>query len=126
MKALFVQFTFMCLALGENSKIIQHTLNDMLKCVDQCIAVPPNNDLLNAMEILNISSIEMMKLNKKSATGTARSIIKFKFPDPPIDFRLSDVNKEIVDAIICKYSFDVLMFHWNDFSQRLLEAISSK
>ena len=106
----------MYLASAEHSAIVQHTLNDMLKCVDQCIAVPHNNnDMVNVMQILNISAIEMIKLNKKSATGTARSIIKFKFPDPPIDFRLPNVNKEIVDAIICKHSSNVLMFHRHDF-----------
>ncbi|CAF1399834.1 unnamed protein product [Adineta ricciae] len=81
---------------AEHNEIVQHTLNDMLTCVDHRIAVPHNNnnDMANAMQILNISSIEMMKLNKRTATGTARSIIKFKVPDPPVDFRLPNVDKE--------------------------------
>ncbi|CAF1314433.1 unnamed protein product [Adineta ricciae] len=53
------------------------------------------NGLLLAIDDKMLSS-----LKRENATCSARSILKFLFPDPEIHFKLSNVDKSIVDSIV--------------------------
>lgn len=45
---------------------------------------------------------KLANCNQKTATGTARSIIKCMYPDCDSNSRYSDVDKSVVNAIIGK------------------------
>ena len=54
--------------------------------------------------VLNMDSNKLTKCNKKTATATARSVIKSMYPSCNSDLRYSDVDRSIVDSIIGKLS----------------------
>lgn len=58
--------------------------------------------LSEVMESLNMTEKELLSCHGKSATSTARKIIRFMFPNPEDDFKFSDVADSIVDGIISK------------------------
>ena len=64
-----------------------------------------NDQMLNAAQILNINPDVLLKLKKHTATSTARTILKHLFPSPPANFTLSDVDRTVADAIVCKSKF---------------------
>ncbi|CAF3901369.1 unnamed protein product [Rotaria sp. Silwood1] len=55
------------------------------------------NDILL---ILKMDANKLTKCNKKTATATARSVIKCMYPSCDSNFRYSDVDKSIIDCII--------------------------
>ena len=59
-------------------------------------------------ETLGIDEIGLSKLNKKTATATARAVIRYKYQNPPLYFSLADVDKSFIDAIISKFTFSYL------------------
>jgi hypothetical protein len=56
--------------------------------------------LIDVMRKLGMDNNELAKCNKKTATSTVRSIIKFIYPNPEPDFKYTQVNKSIIDAAI--------------------------
>ncbi|UJR12984.1 hypothetical protein I4U23_000010 [Adineta vaga] len=108
----------------EDVEIVQNTLNDMFEGVNRCgIVLDNNKNTMNAMKLLNIDNDGMIKLNKATATAIARSLIKHKFPNPPINFKLVDVDTEIIDAILLLSK----LAHPNDMSSaaKIRRAISN-
>ena len=65
--------------------------------------------MLNAIQTLNIDPNTLLKLKKETAAATARSILKYKFPNPAINVKLTDVDKALIDAVVDKYNF----FHFH-------------
>ncbi|CAF1624993.1 unnamed protein product [Rotaria magnacalcarata] len=55
------------------------------------------------MDALKMSEEQLKKCHKKTQTATARCLIRFIFPTPEPSFKLSNVDKFIIDGII-KYS----------------------
>ena len=49
---------------------------------------------------LPIDDEMLSSLKRENATCTARSILKFLFPDPVANFKLSDVDKNMVENIV--------------------------
>ena len=54
--------------------------------------------------VLNMDTNKLTKCNKKTATATARSVIKSMYPNLNSNLRYSDVDKFIVNSIIGKLS----------------------
>ncbi len=70
--------------------------------------VPANNNHdkpPNDITIFNIDDATLNSLKQDSATTTARSILRYLYPNPEINFKLSNMDKALVDAIIGKSSF---------------------
>ncbi|CAF3987808.1 unnamed protein product [Rotaria magnacalcarata] len=59
--------------------------------------------LIEIMDALKMSEEQLKKCHKKTQTATARCLIRFIFPTPEPSFKLSNVDKFIIDGII-KYS----------------------
>ncbi|CAF4399554.1 unnamed protein product, partial [Adineta steineri] len=59
-----------------------------------------NNELIDAIETIQIEPNVLLKLKKDTCTSTARSILKFKYPSPTISYKLADMDKKLVDAIV--------------------------
>ncbi|CAF3398783.1 unnamed protein product [Rotaria socialis] len=59
--------------------------------------------LMEIMDALKMSEEQLKKCHKKTQTATARCLIRFIFPTPEPSFKLSNVDKFIIDGII-KYS----------------------
>ncbi|CAF1401691.1 unnamed protein product [Rotaria sp. Silwood1] len=66
------------------------------------IATANNNDgkTASAVTILNIDDATLGSLKKENTTSTARSILKYLYPNPELNFKLSSMDKTLVDAII--------------------------
>lgn len=70
--------------------------------------VPANNNHdkpPNDITIFNIDDATLNALKQESATSTARSILRYLYPNPEMNFKLSNMDKALVDAIIGKSSF---------------------
>ncbi|CAF1281415.1 unnamed protein product [Adineta ricciae] len=52
------------------------------------------------LPLLPIDDKMLSSLKKENTTCTARSIIKFLFPNPPDNFKLSNVDKDVVENIV--------------------------
>ena len=91
------------LAYPENLPVVSNIFNDVLHSIDQDNVVMNNNDeMSNLIQILNIDLNNLLKLKRRTATATARSILKYTFPSPTANFKLTDMDKTLADAIVRK------------------------
>ncbi|CAF1266900.1 unnamed protein product [Rotaria sordida] len=68
---------------------------------DDIVTVNNNDDKRgNVMTIFNIDDATLNSLKKETSTSTARSILKYLYPNPEMNFKLSNMNKVLNDAII--------------------------
>ncbi|CAF1493854.1 unnamed protein product [Adineta ricciae] len=81
---------------------VENAVDDMTGMNDEKSVVNTEAETLKVMETLNIDSCTLAKLTKRTATATAtaRLIMRFKYPDPPMGFKLSDVDKTFADAVV--------------------------
>jgi hypothetical protein len=63
------------------------------------------NPDVNAITTLNIDNVTLNSLKQESATSTARSILRYLYPNPEMNFKLSNMDKGLVKAVIGKSSF---------------------
>ncbi|CAF1396190.1 unnamed protein product [Adineta steineri] len=61
-----------------------------------------NGIMLNPVETLQIEPNVLSGLRKNNVTATARSILKYKFPNPSVNFKLADIDPELANAIVCE------------------------
>ncbi|CAF3046069.1 unnamed protein product [Rotaria sp. Silwood2] len=62
--------------------------------------VDKGTSMTDILLILKMDANKLTKCNKKTATATARSVIKSMYPNCDSNFRYSDVDKSIIDCII--------------------------
>ena len=60
--------------------------------------------MVDILLILKMDANKLKTCNKKTATATARFVIKSMYPNCDSNFRYSDVDKSIIDCIIGKLS----------------------
>ncbi|CAF1510675.1 unnamed protein product, partial [Rotaria sordida] len=56
--------------------------------------------LLEIMEVLNMSEEQLARCHGRTATATARHIMKFKYPNPSPNFKFSKIDDNILQTII--------------------------
>ncbi|CAF0977419.1 unnamed protein product [Adineta steineri] len=76
------------------SNVVSHSSNQ------NYVTENSNNELIDAIETIQIEPNVLLKLKKDTCTSTARSILKFKYPSPTISYKLADMDKKLVDAIV--------------------------
>ncbi|CAF4882873.1 unnamed protein product [Rotaria sp. Silwood1] len=62
--------------------------------------VSKGTSMTDILLMLKMDANKLTKCNKKTATATARSVIKSMYPNCDSNFRYSDVDKSIIDCII--------------------------
>ena len=67
---------------------------------DQVDIVDTTPFLIEIMNALEMSEEQLKKCHKKTQTATARCLIRFICPTPEPSFKLSNVDKSIIDGII--------------------------
>ena len=104
--------SFFYLACPEHISRVENVFNDILQGIEQDKLVFNNSDeMSNAIRILNIDLDTLLKLKKENATATARSILKYKFPNPIVNFKLGDVNEAIANAVVYECIFFISMIY---------------
>ncbi|UJR38893.1 hypothetical protein I4U23_031561 [Adineta vaga] len=77
-------------------------MNSNISLNDSDMMTTNNND--EKKEILPttfiIDDVTLFSLKQQSATSTARSILKYLYPNPEIDFNLSNLKKSLINEII--------------------------
>jgi hypothetical protein len=89
------------------------TVNDDIISVnnDDIVTVNNNDDKTsNAITVLNIDDVTLASLKRENATSTARAILKYFYPNPEMNFKLKNMDKALVAAIIGKSGF----FHFHN------------
>ncbi len=79
----------------------------------------------NSITILNIDDVTLGSLKKSNATSTARSILKYLYPNPEMNFKLSNMDKVLVNAIVGKSSFFIFIIYLS-WLHRLCTKSASK
>ena len=62
----------------------------------------PGETLIEIANTLKMSEKDLQMCHRKTATGTARHLMKFFYPNPPPDLKLSKIDKNVIDSIISK------------------------
>ncbi|CAF4216489.1 unnamed protein product [Adineta steineri] len=97
---------------------VNDTLNNLTACLPYLPMVPnfsnvvsygsnqnyvtknSKNELIDAIETIQIEPNVLLKLKKDTCTSTPRSILKFKYPSPTIGYKLANMDKKLVNAIV--------------------------
>jgi hypothetical protein len=64
----------------------------------------------NSLVSIGINDEVLWSLKKENATTTARAILRYLYPNPERNFKLSDMNKMIVNSIISKLVFYIYLY----------------
>ncbi|CAF1252327.1 unnamed protein product [Rotaria sordida] len=114
----FLENTF--LSIQQHMTSVQNFFNDIIQSSnnDNDVIMLNNNDFVtvnnddvvtvnndydktaNVITILNIDDATLDSLKKEKSTSTARSILKYLYPNPELNFKLSNMDKALVDAIV--------------------------
>lgn len=79
----------------------QNVLNNVIENVNNdYVAMTANNKMPDSYHGLDIDPENLSVLKKNSSTATARRILKYLYPHPSTDLKLSDINSAIVTDII--------------------------
>ncbi|CAF1204600.1 unnamed protein product [Adineta steineri] len=106
-----IMLTNNAIVTTNNDNVI--SLNENIVSTNNTDLNTVNNDHIVATNIENekremlYSSFDidyetLLSLKTENATSTARSVLRYLYPNPDMNFKLSNVNKNIVDAIIGK------------------------
>lgn len=95
-------FLVACPQRAEGIQCIDETANVLRVSENHLEKISKIGHLANVLE-LNIHDI--LTCRKRTATATARRLIRLKYPEPNEGFRLADVDDGIIDAIIRKFYF---------------------
>ncbi|CAF4935824.1 unnamed protein product, partial [Rotaria sp. Silwood2] len=89
---------------SEHLDTVQNIFNGIIEDINNDrVVMNNNNKMSDSNNGLNIDSEILFALKKDSSTATARSILKYLYPHPPVNFKLSDVDPALV-ADIVRYS----------------------
>ncbi len=56
----------------------------------------------NILSSLNMTDKQLKTCHGKTATATARHIMKFKYPHPSPNFKFNEIDESIIQSIISK------------------------
>ncbi|CAF4862389.1 unnamed protein product [Rotaria sp. Silwood1] len=88
----------------EHLDTVQNIFNGIIEDINNDrVVMNNNNKMSDSNNGLNIDSEILFALKKDSSTATARSILKYLYPHPPVNFKLFDVDSALV-ADIVRYS----------------------
>ncbi|CAF1107711.1 unnamed protein product [Rotaria sordida] len=87
---------------NDNDDVIMLNNNDFVTVNNDDVVTVNNDDdkTANVITILNIDDATLDSLKKEKSTSTARSILKYLYPNPELNFKLSNMDKALVDAIV--------------------------
>lgn len=99
--------SFFCLAKPQHPNAIEYFVHvgNLLQSVENDINSDENTDFHQLNEALGIGKCDLSRFNKKTATATARNLIKIKYSNPPLHFRLCDADQNVVNMIISMLNF---------------------
>jgi hypothetical protein len=94
------------LAQPQHPEVIKYFINTVntLRGVRQDNNVGENVSMVEIIKTLGVDKNDLINCNKKTSTATARSLIRFKYPNPEPNFGLTNVDKSIIHAIIGKFN----------------------
>ncbi len=83
--------------------MVQNIFNGIIEDVNNDRVVMNNNKKISdSNNGLNIDPEILSTLKKDSSTATARGILKYLYPHPPDNFKLSDIHPALVADIVRK------------------------
>ncbi|CAF2091869.1 unnamed protein product [Rotaria magnacalcarata] len=89
----------------KDRKVIQYLIEitNILSGNDKIVEYDIGETLTDIMSDLNMSEQQLQQCHGRSATVTARRIMKFKYPKPDQDLKIKKIEESILQAII-KYT----------------------
>jgi hypothetical protein len=83
----------------------------------------PADTLIDIMQDLNMSEKDLQLCHGRSATTTARKIMKHLYPNPDNDCKIKQIDESIVNAVISMqiYLYFFFVFETFRFLQNILE-----
>ncbi|CAF1686064.1 unnamed protein product [Rotaria magnacalcarata] len=96
---------FFLTARPKDRKVIQYLIEitNILSGNDKIVEYDIGETLTDIMSDLNMSEQQLQQCHGRSATVTARRIMKFKYPKPDQDLKIKKIEESILQAII-KYT----------------------
>ncbi|CAF4042143.1 unnamed protein product, partial [Rotaria magnacalcarata] len=87
-----------------NDDIVTTNNNDPIVTINYDVDVVTinnvDNETTNYITVLNIDDVTLGSLKKENAKSTGRSILKYLYPNPGTNCKLSNIDKSLVDAIV--------------------------
>ncbi|CAF1320685.1 unnamed protein product [Rotaria magnacalcarata] len=86
----------------QHPEVINYFMNtaNILRGVEKNNNDNTNESMEKIIQSLGLDKNLSSKYNKKTATSTARNLMKFLFPNPEPDFTIKNVDQSIIDKII--------------------------
>ncbi|UJR06544.1 hypothetical protein I4U23_010827 [Adineta vaga] len=85
----------------EHSEVVQNIVDDMMKDInDDLVGMNDDKKMSPSNNRLNIDPTILAGLQKDTSTTTARAILKYLYPIPPLNFKLTDIDPTVINDII--------------------------
>jgi hypothetical protein len=98
---------------------------DALRNTEESPDEQSNPYISGLIKSLNLDKEDLSKFKKRTATATARAIIRSQFPNPTEDFCFANVDSLIIDNIIREFHLMYLNFSMTFLLHRFSEIFES-